>query len=544
MNDGNRPYRPIRDYALIGDAHSAALVATDGSIDWCCMPHFDSPAIFCRILDASKGGWFRVGSTGKYSATRSYVGPTNVLATTFATDTGQFRLTDFMPIEPRPASHRTEDIATRHQIVRLLEGLSGETELEIEFRPTFDFARAHTRIEIFSGRVIAESGEHSVILQCPVRLQSHASGSAYGRTRIRAGDRFHLTLTYTTRAVELDELQLDVDGALAQTLDYWRQWAGRCTYQGPYRDIVERSALTLKLLTYEPSGAVIAAPTASLPEVIGGMGNWDYRYVWLRDAAMSLDALMLIGYHDEAARFFDWIEDLCLCGNGLQIMYSLDGRATPHEQNLENLEGYRRSRPVRIGNETASQRQLDVYGHVIDAVCVCHERLPRAVRPELWSRIRLFADQAAAHWREPDHGPWEVRGEPQHYLYSKLLCWVALDRALRIAERQPGTEGLPRNGDTPCHRAQDLTDTESGDRPCGQLFSVLQRTAGNSTRPTAATCPLGGSGNRNGLDHNRGSCTGLCRISNTRRRQSGAGTDTAHTTGSAARSPELLSRSR
>jgi GH15 family glucan-1,4-alpha-glucosidase len=411
---------------VIGNAHTAALIATDGSIDWCCWPYFDSPAVFCRLLDAVKGGSFRVGPTGQYAVTRAYQGPTNVLSTTFTTSSGRFRITDLMPIQRGQESRR---------ILRLVEGLGGEVEFEIRFRPTFDYAHAETTINTYSGGAVARAGHETLALACPVPLQVDAEGGAGTRRWLHAGERFWLTLTYQKEPSAVTPPAHDPEAALAQTLDYWGTWASTCTYHGRYRDLVLRSALTLKLLTFEPSGALIAAPTTSLPEAIGGVRNWDYRYTWLRDSALILDALQAIGYHDEAMRFWGWLEDLApRFPKELQIMYRIDGSPELPERILDHLEGYRQSRPVRIGNAGARQTQLDAYGEVLNAACICHLEMGHPVRPELGMVLRTLADQAARRWREPDYSIWEVRNQPQHFLYSKLLCWVALDRAMQLAK--------------------------------------------------------------------------------------------------------------
>ena len=442
-------YAPIRDYAIIGDAHAAALVATDGSIDWCCCPHFDSPALFCRLLDARKGGWCRIGPAGHFSAERAYLGDTNVLVTTFGADDGRIRVTDLMPVRPR-ADKRTpdgtlgdrgEDIEASHRILRLVEGLNGEVELAVEFRPTFDFAYGTTEIVPCGSGAYAANGRESMSFRSPVALALDGRGAATGRRRVRAGERLWFTLDYhPTAEPPPDAFSLAapgaaLDAALRRTLAYWERWSARCTYEGPYHALVRRSALVLKLLTFEPTGAVIAAPTTSLPEQIGGVRNWDYRFTWLRDASLILYALQSIGYHAEADDFFDWLEALCLrCGGGLQIMYTIDGGAQLPERMLDHLEGYRGSRPVRVGNAAAGQTQLDVYGEILDAAHLHVERTGRPLDLETWAVLRHFANEAAARWREPDQGIWEVRGGPRHFLYSKLLCWVALDRALKIAE--------------------------------------------------------------------------------------------------------------
>lgn len=429
-------YRPIRDYALIGDAHTAALVSNDGSIDWCCLPCFDSPAVFCRLLDARKGGWFRVGSVEPAEASRGYVdGTTNVLRTTFRTGGGRLRLTDFMPVQPRTAGSGVTEIAPGRRILRLVEGLAGEVDVEVAFRPTFDYARTETTIAPLPGGAVARAGGESLTLACPVALRPDGAGALRGRFRLAAGERRWVALAYGADAEPGQGADDQADAALARTLEYWRAWAARGTYDGPYRDLVLRSALVLKLLTFEPTGALVAAPTTSLPEEIGGARNWDYRYTWLRDSALILDALMGIGYHDEALDFFGWLERLGIrSGDGPQIAYAVDGGADLPERTLDHLEGYRRSRPVRVGNAAASQRQLDVYGEILDAAYLCVERM-RQPHPALAGVLPALADRAAARWCEPDQGIWEVRGGPRHFLYSKLLCWVALDRAVRLVQR-------------------------------------------------------------------------------------------------------------
>jgi len=438
-----REYRPIRDYALIGDAHSAALVASDGSVDWLCWPRFDSPAVFCRLLDKDRGGWFRVGPAGRSASTRSYVEGTNILATVFSTDRGRFRLTDLMPVERLNRSHEGEDIASHYRIIRLVEGLSGEAEVEINFRPTFDYARAETAFDFHDGGAVARHGREALALACPAAFREDPSGGVTARLNVAAGRRVWITLTYSEAddPAARPESKFDADGELEQTLEYWREWSEKtCTYSGPYAQLVRRSALALKLLTYEPTGAIVAAPTTSLPEELGGVRNWDYRFTWLRDSSLILYALQLVGYHEEATDFFEWLDRLCIpCGNELQIMYRIDGGSDLPEVTLDHLEGYRGSRPVRVGNAAFGQKQLDIYGEVIDAAYLYHERMRRPVRPELWDTLRYMADQAAARWREPDHGIWEVRGGLRHFLYSKLLCWVALDRITRMAARG----GLP-----------------------------------------------------------------------------------------------------
>jgi GH15 family glucan-1,4-alpha-glucosidase len=424
---------PIRDYAIIGDGYTAALVSCDGSIDWWCWPRFDSAAVFCRLLDWTTGGYFQIVPVAPYTASRAYVGPTNVLATTFETDTGRVCLTDFMPA--RPAAQAVAPDAARNDLLRLVQGLDGEVELEIRFRPTFDYARALTIIGPWSGGVIARDGSAAVALACPVVLGPAPGGGVVGRMSIRAGERRWLGLMGLSGGdPPADFFQLaNAEKTLDATLAYWRDWSARCTYHGPYRDLVVRSALALKLLTFEPTGALVAAPTTSLPEQLGGVRNWDYRYTWLRDSALILEALVSIGYTEEARAFFGWLQSVWLSAGGhLQIMYSVDGQSHLPEQILGNLNGYCHSVPVRIGNAAATQVQLDIFGEVLDAAYFSYPQVS-APDAELWSVLRGLANQAADRWQQADSGLWEVRAGDRPYLYSKLLCWVAVDRAIRLS---------------------------------------------------------------------------------------------------------------
>ncbi len=431
--------RPIGDYGIIGNGQTAALVASDGSIDWCCWPRFDSAAVFCRLLDASRGGYFRIGPTTPSETRRNYVHGTNILATTFRSADGEVRVSDFMPA---PSETNGERVFP-HRILRKVEGVAGRVELEVELRPTFDYARANAELETDGSGGIARSGDESLNLRSPVPLR-RSSDALLGRQTVGQGDCMWLVLSHGPARDSDDQMQFSAEDAeveLKRTTSYWHHWLDAARYEGPYQQLVHRSALVLKLLIYESTGALVAAPTTSLPETIGGARNWDYRYTWLRDSGLMLDVLQQLGYHDESMQFISWLERLWGAGeDGLQIMYSVDGGPAPDEVLLDHLEGYRSSRPVRIGNAAAVQTQRDAEGHALDAVVLCLERLPRPVRPQLWNLLRELADCAARGWREPDHGPWELRGEPRHFLYSKLYCWVALDRALRLAE-DVGLEG-------------------------------------------------------------------------------------------------------
>ena len=457
-----RGYRPIRDYALVCDAHTAALVSKDGSIDWCCWPRFDSPAVFCRLLDARRGGWSQLCPTDEYETTRSYVGTTNVLAAEFKTEGGSVRLTDFMPVERLTESHRGEDIAPSERILRLVEGLGGSVEMEVSFRPTFDYARAETSLSPCEDGAVASAGREAVTLSCAARLRREESGALAGRFQVREGERVWVALNYfpdvDPQAVRPPRAECDDE--LKKTLSYWEEWWHACRYEGPYSEQVRRSALVLKLLTYEPTGALVAAPTTSLPEEVGGVRNWDYRFTWLRDSSLILYAMMLLGYHEEAEDFFGWLDALAIPRrHHLQTMYTIDGKSFLPEQLLEDLEGYRGSRPVRVGNAAYDQTQLDVYGEVLDAVYLYHERARRPIPDSWWDDIQFMAERTVEGWREPDSGIWEVRGGLRHFLYSKLLCWVALDRAVRLAgRRQPRADVSKWERERDAIREKILTD--------------------------------------------------------------------------------------
>ena len=445
-------YPPIADYGLIGDCHTAALIARDTSIDWYCPGRFDAPAVFCRILDADHGGYLKSAPSGSFSVERRYRDDTNVLETTFSADGGRVRVTDLMPVHKRSSDHEGYDVGSSRRILRHLEGLEGEVELAIEFKPAFDYGRAHTRVETCrGGGAIAHADGRFLTLGCSgLQLEWHREVLS-GRLRLRAGEQRWIVLTHTDNHRDARHAlhPTDCEQQLERTLQYWQEWANKCSYRGAYRDLVVRSALVLKLLTYEPSGAVVAAPTTSLPENIGGERNWDYRYTWLRDSSLILYGLLTIGFGDEAADFTHWLERTIGSDptRRPQIMYGIDGRRQLPEEVVDKLEGYRGSRPVRIGNAAAEQRQLDIFGEVLRAAALHYRRGSDAPHEgktaqhhhgqgpsaDAWSVLRELVDRAADHWSESGSGIWEVRGGPQPFLYGKLMCWAALDAGLRMA---------------------------------------------------------------------------------------------------------------
>lgn len=444
-------YPPIADYALIGDCHTAALISRDGSLDWYCPRRFDAPAVFCRLLDADKGGYWMLAPTTPYGVRRRYHGPTSVLETTFSTSGGTARVLEFMPIYDRKPGWGGHDVGSWRRVIRIVEGLAGTVEFQTRFKPTFDYARARGELTRIAGAgVIAAGPSLYLTLACQsADFVPDQGDDLRASFTVREGERLSLSLTAADdlTAAHAALRPPDAYAELAATLDYWERWAARCTYRGPYRELVLRSALTLKLLTYEPTGAIVAAPTTSLPEEIGGVRNWDYRYTWLRDSSLMLYALLSVGYEHEAVDFFLWLRSACMPprDGDPQIMYTIDGGRELPEYTLDHLEGYRGSRPVRVGNAAATQKQHDIYGEVLTTAYLYYRpesgahstnsRLAGQHRPgaETWQLLTTLVEQAARHWSEPGAGIWEMRATPQHFLYSKLLCWAALDRGIRLA---------------------------------------------------------------------------------------------------------------
>ena len=422
-------YKPIAAYGVIGDTRTAALVGADGSIDWCCFPRFDSPSVFGAILDHERGGRFRVRPLEPHTSTQRYFPLTNILVTSFHLHdgSGAFEVLDFMPWP----GHDTP-IASPHEIHRRIRCLRGEVEVEVVFEPRFDYGRAETRVEQCDGGVCATDHSNTLFLTSPRPLEwDIVEATARATFVVKPRSNRWLVLRWGDDAEEVNAH--DSQRKLEETSAFWNTWAGRLSYGGYYRAEVERSALALKALFYEPTGAVVAAVTTSLPEEIGGVRNWDYRYCWLRDAAFTLSALNIVGLHDEAHRFMRYLEWVAeKSDDPLQIMYGVGGERVLTEQELPHLSGYRDSKPVRIGNGAHSQLQLDIYGELLAAVSLWHEQHP--VREEFWRLLVGIADWVADNWQRPDSSIWEIRAEPRHYVYSKVMCWVALDRAIGLAE--------------------------------------------------------------------------------------------------------------
>ncbi|QRV14270.1 glycoside hydrolase family 15 protein [Haloterrigena salifodinae] len=423
-------YPPIETYGVVGNLETCALVAPDGSIDWFPFPHLESPSILAAILDAERGGRFRIAPTDSFETERRYVDDTNVLETTFRTDDGTVTVTDFLP----PAG-RTDH--PKKVLYRKLACTDGNVEVEVELEPRFDYGRAETSIERVDGGVLAEGDEERTLLESPIDLEiDDDRGRITGEASLEAADEAWFML----RCTGAEDADTDPDAALAETIQFWTDRAhdcdpeDDCAFEGPWHDAVVRSELVLTLLTHAESGGIAAAPTTSLPEDIGGVRNWDYRFNWFRDAGFTVQALMNLGTADEAVDYFDWFMDLCQTDDpaAIQPLYGLHGESTLEERELDHFEGYRGSRPVRIGNGAAEQRQHDTYGELLLAVDEMHQ-YGRELDADEWMRIRDIVEYVREIWTEPDAGIWEVRGGDDHFVFSKAMCWSALDRGLSIA---------------------------------------------------------------------------------------------------------------
>ena len=420
-------YQPISDYGIIGNKLSVALVSSVGSIDWCCLPHFDSPSTFAAILDDKRGGRFSIRPRSVFTSRQSYLPNTNLLEIVFQTDTGTVTLTDFMPCYRNSDGSLNQPV----QIHRLLRCTEGEIEMEAVFEPQFDYARATTHLERVRYGIMATGGQESVSLSS--RLNFEVTGST-------ARSRFTLTQREDTELVvhygaPLSPAIYHPRDKLVKTKLYWQEEAKEGTFYGLWHDPILRSYLTLHLLVYQPTGAIIAAPTTSLPEEAGGERNWDYRYSWLRDTSMILSAFQLMGHKDEAASFMGWLSSVCgVRGPEGQTLYAIDLKKPPDEEILSHLRGYRDSRPVRIGNAAYRQQQLDVFGEVLEAA-YNYLNIRGYISQKNWKLLEAYVDSACKYWRQPDDGIWEVRSGSRHFVHSKLMCWVALDRGIRIGQR-------------------------------------------------------------------------------------------------------------
>lgn len=441
--------KPIRDYAIIGNMRSAVLVSKYGSIDWAPAPYIDSPSVFARILDEDKGGYWRIApAADDYTVTQEYVPRTNILITRFTTKTGVFDVVDWLPIES-DHPYMTRGERPIFEIFRKIVGLDGLSALRVEFVPRYDYARERTELTLSSHGVLAksETREGILISNAPFALKDDA---AVADIEVAAGQQLYFTFRFNTTTILFDEV-FRYEDELRRTKEFWEDWVHRCDghtcpVAGPWHDMVIRSSLILKILFFEPPGTIAAAATTSLPEVMGGERNWDYRFTWIRDSAFTLRALFRLGYIEEAKDYITWLLGICGSDAGnLQVLYGLRGEKDLHEETLELLSGYAGSRPVRVGNAAYSQQQWDMYGSVLDTVWQLHQLSPGTsmVTPRVWESLRAMVNRVVAVWREPDEGIWEMRDGKRHFTHSKLMCWVALDRALKIA----AAYNFPLNGE-------------------------------------------------------------------------------------------------
>ena len=420
-------YAPIREYAAIGDGRTVALVARDGAVDWLCLPDLDSPSAFAALLDAQRGGCFTLAPEGRFEAARRYLPETNVLETTFTTAEGVVRVTDAMLLAD-------EMLSPARELARRVEGLAGRARLRWRVEPRFGYGARSARVGRRAGVPVASTGADAIaVCNWGVGEPELTPGAVSGNFEISEGTSALLALSAAHHEPMVLPARAEVERRLDATGRFWRRWAARRGYEGPWRDAVIRSALALKLLVHAPSGAIAAAATTSLPEEIGGERNWDYRFCWIRDSAFTLAALLALGCAPEADAFFWWLLHASqLTRPRLQVLYRLNGGDRARERTLP-LGGYRGSRPVRVGNGAARQDQLDIYGDLFEAARL-HVQAGGRLDPETGRRLADIAGMICRIWRAPDSGIWEVRSDPRHFTHSKMMCWVALDRALRLAE--------------------------------------------------------------------------------------------------------------
>ena len=442
---------PIGDYALLSDCWSAALVSAGGSVDWLCFPRFDSPSVFGRLLGEEAGFW-TIRPAGSYTTTRRYLGPSMVLESQHTTGDGRLTVTDALVLGSGRRGHDLGQ-ASPGTLVRELSCTAGTVEVHLGFSPRPGYGLLEPGLHNVDGGLLVKAGAEDLTLSAPVPFELDG-GTARAAGHRRAGDRMGFA-PHRQRGPGEEPVfwsQQEMAHRLADTVEGWTSWSGiHQNYRGPWQDLVAGSGRVLQALSYYPTGAIVAAPTTSLPEVAGGTRNWDYRYTWVRDASMTLQALWIAACPDEAGNFFQFLATAAArqlaAGEELQIMYGIGGERDLPERVLGHLPGWRASAPVRVGNGAWNQRQLDVYGELLDAAATMPEFLAD-LAPETLRFLADAADAAADRWRNPDQGIWEVRGEPRHYLYSKLMCWVAVDRAIALAGLLQATDRVPRWEDT------------------------------------------------------------------------------------------------
>ncbi|GAB3540594.1 glycoside hydrolase family 15 protein [Noviherbaspirillum agri] len=428
-------YPPIHDYALISDCHCNALISRYGSVDWCCMPRVDDDSCFGRLLDWDKGGYCAIAPADTaFTSTRRYVDGTMILETLFRTPQGEVRLTDFFALQG-DAEH------PRYDLVRLLDGVSGEVDMRMEVLPRFDYGEIIPHVRRHESGVYTATGSNQgLIIHADAPLEVAGHSGLLGIVRMQAGQRVRLAIQFEfpellEQAIAQGSARADgLDPSLESTRQWWTQWSARMHRSRQIDEQTARSVITLKALTFEQTGAIVAASTTSLPEWIGGERNWDYRFSWVRDSVFTIRALHELGYLTEADRFHQFIQRSAAgSATQLQIMYGVDGKRRLPEIELDWLEGYRQSRPVRIGNHAAKQTQLDIYGELLEMAWEWHAS-GHPTDPDYWTFLADVVETVCRRWHEPDHGIWEIRGEPRHYVHSKAMCWAALNRGIQLAQ--------------------------------------------------------------------------------------------------------------
>jgi GH15 family glucan-1,4-alpha-glucosidase len=435
-------YPAIEDHGLIGDLQTAALVSTNGTVDWMCLPQFDSPSVFAALLDRRKGGRFTLAPVGSEHVTKQmYLPNTAILVTRFLSPGGVAEVVDFMPVE-NPA------VATdRHKLIRMVRGIRGEMTLQAHVEPRFDYARAAHKTDVTGTGAVFDGGSLSLALSSTWPVEADGD-DVRARFTVKAGETGAMILESGRSPRPGTIAPRQIERSFMETSEYWQNWLARGTYRGRWREAVERSAITLKLMQYAPTGGLVAAPTAGLPEQVGGERNWDYRYTWIRDASFSVFALLGLGFTDEAAGLSMWIRDRVeeragREGAPLAIMYRVDGRSDLDEFTLDHFEGYKGSGPVRIGNGAAGQLQLDIYGEAMDSIYRFDHMTP-VIAERGWNDLVAMLDWLCAHWDQPDEGIWETRGGRRPFMYGKLMSWVAFDRAIKMATERSRPADVPR----------------------------------------------------------------------------------------------------
>jgi len=472
----NREYRPIKEYAAIGDCHGTALVASDGGIDWCCLARFDAEPIFCRLLDRERGGYLSLQPNRLFETRRAYLPGTNILRTHFVTPEGEVDVIDFMPVGRcvNAGLHDYVHLAAPGCLLRRIECTRGSVEMRAEYKPSSQFASVAPSLVTVDGAIGMEAGKPILCSDMPFDITgSHAAGGA----RLTAGERRFIALGAGGK-IDADR----VEYLYGVTKSFWKEWIGYCRYRGPYEAAVNRSALVLKLMTYAPSGGIVAALTTSLPEELGGSRNWDYRYCWVRDAMLTLHALGSLGYSGEARCFYSFLTEVLKEPiKNLQVMYGIAMERELEERDLVHLEGYGASRPVRIGNGAYRQRQSDLYGYIMEGLLM-RKALGGALTHNDEDGIVQMVDFIAECYTQPDMGLWEARTVPRHYVHSKIMCWVVVDRAIRLlGERSDWTRLRQRMwSDLMAH----------GRAPSGHLVQAFDTAGAGATDAALLQCAL------------------------------------------------------